>query len=1024
MRQRRLQLGCAVLLLLSVCSASVGQDKAIDFDAALGTVPADVKSPQRYALVIGANDYVDEQIPDLAACENDAKALHALLVDPKIGLFPRDNVKVLTGKQVTKRNIIDALDQLARRAGPDDLVLIFFSGHGATDNRSRAYWVMHDTEVSKLRATALPESDVTELIGEIRTKRLVTFIDACYSASTANVSQAKALIELGKVYPKFEGEGRVAITASRGDQLSVVIRDKQHPGFGYSAFAWHLLGALRGEADVNADGVITVDETWAYVKDRTERTSRLQGGLQQPQLKGQLGSRFLLTVDAERLIRAARESEAERKLRALRLAGLKTMALSGAVSVEHYKLGVRLLNARVETLDKYDKQRLAEFVAVFEGRIKPNKLSRALALIDAVAPKRSAAPNSPLRPTTPDPPIAPKPKGRWIDPGKYEPPDVKVGYQHSVVVTFDEPYDHWVLGGTGRYMVFQFKKSKKLGVIDLTTAKTVYTLNDVPGEALYAAGAKHIVIVLPTQRLVNLYSIETGEHLKVAPLTCKGTPHRVLLGSNSDGPALIAARDVQLIDLKTLEPIESRKEGLIGAAGRYGYHLSVSADGRTFGGVLEGLGPVAYDYMCITGDTTRRAQFGSVTHRIRWAQPSADGSLLFLPESSLVTGHPRATRAEDVGKARLFPTVDPAFFIAVRFVPVEGEPGRNGSEFEVYTTADRRPIGTLLYKGDMAPSSHSNTRARAAKERALMHDTRQRFHYIPWADLIVTLRNDNRKIHLTRFDLLDLYKQSGTDYLWIVSSPPLRVRPGASLDYQIKVKSSSGGVVYELSRGPAGMKVSPNGRLTWDVPQGLAEDKVRVLVWIKDNSGKGVFHNFEVDIDKPKVEPPSRDEKPSASQGANRPDATGTARLPVQPAAPSRNGPISPSPKDNNLDIHIKPMGAIRPTQVDPQFNIPRPDLAARPGARLTRHNNAWAVVRVFNRGKRDIKRLRLRIETQLPGGPRQSQLIDPLLGLGKLKANGGATQFEVNFKDAPANAPATGTVVLRTSVTDIEYAD
>lgn len=81
-------------------------------------------------------------------------------------------------------------------------------------------------------------------------------------------------------------------------------------------------------------------------------------------------------------------------------------------------------------------------------------------------------------------------------------------------------------------------------------------------------------------------------------------------------------------------------------------------------------------------------------------------------------------------------------------------------------------------------------------------------------------------------------------------------------------------------------------------------------------------------------------------------------------------------------------------------------------------------MVRVFNRGKRDIKRLRLRIETQLPGGPRQSQLIDPLLGLGKLKANGGATQFEVNFKDAPANAPATGTVVLRTSVTDIEYAD
>ena len=38
--------------------------------------------------------------------------------------------------------------------GKDDLVVVFFSGHGATDETGSAYWVMNDTQVGRLRATA------------------------------------------------------------------------------------------------------------------------------------------------------------------------------------------------------------------------------------------------------------------------------------------------------------------------------------------------------------------------------------------------------------------------------------------------------------------------------------------------------------------------------------------------------------------------------------------------------------------------------------------------------------------------------------------------------------------------------------------------------------------------------------------------------------------------------------------------------------------------------------------------------
>lgn len=375
----------SLFLLLSLSVAAAAQtpaDKAIAVEEALRSLPADLKTPRRYALLIGASDYSDKRIPNLPACANDVNALHTLLTDPGIGLFNRDHVTVLTGKDVTPPNVKDALDQLARKAGGDDLVLVFFSGHGATDERGRAYWVMADTQADKLRATGLPESDVSELLGEIKTKRLVTLIDACYSAATANVTQTKSLLDLSKIYPDFKGDGRIAITASKGDQLSIVISDPKHPGKGYSAFAWHVIEGLKGTADGDRDGVITVDELWGHVKDRTEATARAQGGNQQPQLKGQFGSKFLLTIDADRLQRNLQETAQSKALRQQRLKTLSHLYLDGKVTLEQTQMGQRLLEADPSKLDENDLKRLAFYAQVLDGELTPDKLQRGLDLIE------------------------------------------------------------------------------------------------------------------------------------------------------------------------------------------------------------------------------------------------------------------------------------------------------------------------------------------------------------------------------------------------------------------------------------------------------------------------------------------------------------------------------------------------------------------------------------------------------------------------------------------------------------------
>ncbi|MEM6260399.1 MAG: SUMF1/EgtB/PvdO family nonheme iron enzyme [Planctomycetota bacterium] len=353
-------------------------DKAIGVEQvqeAVESLPAGWRVPGRYALVVGADDYADDRISDLPACANDARGIYETLIDPAVGMFDPQHVTLLVGQDVTDDNVIDGLDRLGREAGPDDLVVVFFSGHGAVDPRGRSYWVMHDTRIDRLRATGLPENEITDLIADIRSSRVVTLIDACYSASTAQIDgQSKSLLDLGSLYPKFDGQGRVAITASQGDELSVVIAEGQ-PGHGYSAFAWHAIEGLRGKADGaaggNREGVITVDELWTYVKDRTETTARRSGGQQRPQLKGQMGSRFMLTVDGDRLVAGRQETQQ-------RLKGLQRLFLDKSITAAQYAQAERLLSTDPAKLDAADRKRRAIYADLAEGRLAPTYLQGAL----------------------------------------------------------------------------------------------------------------------------------------------------------------------------------------------------------------------------------------------------------------------------------------------------------------------------------------------------------------------------------------------------------------------------------------------------------------------------------------------------------------------------------------------------------------------------------------------------------------------------------------------------------------------
>lgn len=363
---------------IALCQDTKTQQPKIE--SAISNLEKSPVIPNRYAVIIGANEYSDKRITPLDACENDAKKLYEILTDPKIGFFPKDNVQLLIGEKVKSSLVKDALDQLGKKSTPNDIVLVFFSGHGAIDERQRPYWIMQDTDIDKLRATGLAENELSNLFSDIKSTRFIIIIDACYSAATANVSPIKSPGNLEQVFNQFTGSGRVILSASRGDQLSLVIRSPQHQGNGYSVFAWHLIQGLSGASDTDqgGDGIVTFDELWTYVKDRTIETAHQLGGKQEPQVKGQFGSRFVLTVNQDRLVQIEKKRESDAKESKAATISLIELLREKKISAHQFESAVSILGTPPEKLSGLDRTRREIYIDLSTGKLKPDYFTLAL----------------------------------------------------------------------------------------------------------------------------------------------------------------------------------------------------------------------------------------------------------------------------------------------------------------------------------------------------------------------------------------------------------------------------------------------------------------------------------------------------------------------------------------------------------------------------------------------------------------------------------------------------------------------
>ncbi|MEE8349789.1 MAG: SUMF1/EgtB/PvdO family nonheme iron enzyme [Acidobacteriota bacterium] len=271
----RVQSFLVVLVLVLAGPMVLGQEKGFTVEATPQEVLEDqLGIGERYALLIGISKYANATI-DLSFAENDAQSLYDLLLDPEIGAYKKENIRLLVDENATRKNIMSSLNSwLGNRVREEDSVLIFYSGHGALGNGNEAYWVTHDADVEDLYASALSNKDISQLIANLSAKRKLTLIDSCFSEATAK--KYRALVP-SDIFEEFQGEGVVTITASTGQEKSVEVG-------GHGAFTHHLLEALEGQGDSNGNGVVELDELWNYLNVKVQKTAADAGNKQTPVL--------------------------------------------------------------------------------------------------------------------------------------------------------------------------------------------------------------------------------------------------------------------------------------------------------------------------------------------------------------------------------------------------------------------------------------------------------------------------------------------------------------------------------------------------------------------------------------------------------------------------------------------------------------------------------------------------------------------------------------------------------------------
>ena len=253
--------------------------------------------PKIYALIIGVIPERSSAEEQLRYPQNDALAFQDFLLSPASGSVPRGNIISLVGSNATRKKILTAIAKLATLAGSDDLIVFYFSGHGLAGSQdNEGALVPFDYDPDYPQSSLVPMSFISQQLSASKAKMKQVYIDACHSGrfrehENFKAGQDRENIKIAAAFRASFSQskkGSMAILSSRANEES-----REDSTLEQGIFTHFLLKGLKGEADIEKDGIVNAIELEAYV---VKKVSEFSKNMQHPEFLGNYRPDFPMSV--------------------------------------------------------------------------------------------------------------------------------------------------------------------------------------------------------------------------------------------------------------------------------------------------------------------------------------------------------------------------------------------------------------------------------------------------------------------------------------------------------------------------------------------------------------------------------------------------------------------------------------------------------------------------------------------------------------------------------------------------------
>ncbi len=240
-----------------------------------------------WAVVVGISRYryaTAEGLTNLAFADEDARAFAEALI--ALG-WDDSHIRRLINEEATLRNIVIALESWLTKAGPDDLIVLFWSGHGFPDpeDPEKVYFACYDTDI-RIPATGYRMDKVRQALEERRSRNVILLADTCHAGKL--ITRGGRGISIVPQIDKMRREqavpkGWIFMVGADSDRQAI-----EHSSWTNGAFTHTLLKGLSGEADGYEsigprDGVVTMGELRGFLNAvMPDETQRVLGAAKRP----------------------------------------------------------------------------------------------------------------------------------------------------------------------------------------------------------------------------------------------------------------------------------------------------------------------------------------------------------------------------------------------------------------------------------------------------------------------------------------------------------------------------------------------------------------------------------------------------------------------------------------------------------------------------------------------------------------------------------------------------------------------